>query len=153
MFVDTGWPPRRHAVPLVRAGRLRAALALGRPIFWPVSLLPFWCGTVLATRRLLPPIDGTTLVAAIVAGPLVWTAVLAVNDVHDLAGDRGNPRRRSAPLVTGALSLSAVRVIGGGCALAALALAGVVGTPFAFGTAVVLALGWAYSSPPLRLKT
>ena len=60
-------------------------------------------GAILATGSWLPP-PGTRLATAaafVVLGPLVWLSVLTINDLHDLPGDRVNPRKSTAPLVTG----------------------------------------------------
>jgi len=75
------------------------------------------------------------------------------DDVHDLETDRRNPRKADAPLVRGALSAGAVRLAAYLSAVAALAGALVVGIEFALLTAGVLVLAWAYSVPPLRLKS
>jgi 4-hydroxybenzoate polyprenyltransferase len=86
------------AVPAVR---WPADVLLGRPWFWPVSLLPYYVGLVLATHRLMPVVADLprALAGAMVAGPLVWFAVLAINDVYDLPGDRLNPRKVRSPLI------------------------------------------------------
>lgn len=129
-------------------------LAIGRPWFWFVSLVPYYLGVVLATRRLIPPVADWPMLAlgAAVIGPLVWLSVLAVNDAHDLRGDRLNPRKAGSPLVSGRLSPSAALGVSLGAAALAVAAALVVGPLFALGTAFVLLVGWAYSAPPLRLK-
>ncbi|HVX43003.1 MAG TPA: UbiA family prenyltransferase [Mycobacteriales bacterium] len=127
---------------------------LARPWFWPVSLLPYYVGFVLATHRLtpavaeLPPLS----LGAIVAGPLVWLAVLAVNDAHDLPGDRLNPRKAGSPLTSGRMSTATAARIAVVAAVTALGAAALVGTAFTIGTLLVLVLGWIYSVPPLRLK-
>jgi len=130
-------------------------VAVSRPWFWPVSWVPAYLGTVLASRAWLP--DRADLPRAVVAllvlGPLIWGAVLAQNDLQDLRSDRLNPRKATAPLVTGALPASYLRVAYRVIAVAALGSALVVGPLFVLGVAGVLALGWAYSVPPLRLKT
>jgi chlorophyll synthase len=143
---------------LDRAGSHRAlaldVLLLGRPWFWPVSLLPYYVGLVLATHRLVPVVPDLprALAGAVVAGPLVWCAVLAINDVYDLPGDRLNPRKARSPLITGGLTgrtAVALAVVASGVALL---IAFSVGIAFALGTSLALALGWAYSAPPIRLK-
>lgn len=130
-------------------------VAVSRPWFWPVSWVPAYAGTVLAGRAWLP--DRADLpraaVALLVLGPLVWGAVLAQNDLHDLPSDRVNPRKGTAPLVTGVLSASRLRVWYRVVAAAALVAAVFVGPLFVLGVLGVLVLGWAYSVPPLRLKT
>src|SRR5690606_28640444 len=84
---------------------------------------------------------------------LLWLAVLAVNDATDLAGDRGNPRKAGTPLVSGRLTPRDARRIAAAAGVLAVEVAFTVGPLFAAGTAFVLGLGWAYSCPPLRLKT
>jgi 4-hydroxybenzoate polyprenyltransferase len=130
-------------------------VAVSRPWFWPVSWVPAYLGTVLASRCWLPDrADLPRAVAALlVLGPLIWGAVLAQNDLHDLRSDRTNPRKAGAPLVTGAVTERRLRGWYRGIALAALAIALYVGPLFVLGVAGVLLLGWAYSVPPLRLKT
>ncbi|MBM2620088.1 UbiA family prenyltransferase [Actinoplanes sp. LDG1-06] len=128
-------------------------VAVSRPWFWPVSWVPAYLGMVLADRQLTPVDVPRTLLALLVLGPLVWGAVLAQNDRHDLASDRINPRKASSPLVTGAVDHAALaswyRWIAGAALVAAL----FVRPLFVLGVAGVLLLGWAYSAPPLRLKT
>lgn len=128
--------------------------AIARPWFWPVSLLPYYVGVLLATHRLFPPAGQLPrlLVGALVVEPLVWLAVLAVNDANDLPGDLRNPRKANTPLTSGRLSPNAVRGIAYGAASAALAVSLPVGAAFAAGALLALALGWLYSTPPVRLK-
>jgi 4-hydroxybenzoate polyprenyltransferase len=130
-------------------------IAVSRPWFWPVSWVPAYLGTVLASHAWLPGRADVprSLVALLVLGPLVWGAVLAQNDLHDLPSDRANPRKATAPLVTGAVSAARLRRWYWAIVAAALACALFVGPLFVLGVAGVLLLGWAYSVPPLRLKT
>jgi 4-hydroxybenzoate polyprenyltransferase len=128
---------------------------VSRPWFWPVSWVPAYLGTVLASHAWLPERADLprAVVALLVLGPLIWGAVLAQNDLHDLRSDRANPRKATAPLVTGALSAERLQRWYYLIALAAVGCALYVGPLFVLGVAGVLALGWAYSVPPLRLKT
>lgn len=149
--VTTPAPPRRSHR---RAGTVVDLWRLARPWFWGVSGLPYGVGFVLATHRILPTMAELPrmLAGAVVVGPLIWLAVLAINDVHDLDGDRRNPRKIRSPLVTGRVSVRAARQTAYVAAAAALLVAALVGTAFAVGTVLVLVLGWAYSAPPVRLK-
>ena len=130
-------------------------IAVSRPWFWPVSWVPAYLGTVLAGHAWLPARADAprAAVALLVLGPLVWGAVLAQNDLHDLPSDRANPRKATAPLVTGAVSERRLRLWYRLIALAAVGSALLVGPQFVLGVLGVLLLGWAYSVPPLRLKT
>ncbi len=129
-------------------------LAIGRPWFWFVSLVPYYLGVVLATRQLVPPVADWPVLAlgAVVIGPLMWISVLAVNDAHDLRGDRLNPRKAGSPLVGGRLTPAGAQVLALLAGVLAVAAALFVSPLFALGTAIVLLVGWAYSAPPLRLK-
>lgn len=146
-----------------------------------VSVLPFYVGFVLASHDVLPAerafLNGLDafvtghldvawaeglywlthawrfLLGAVVLGPLLWTATLLVNDVHDLPGDRANPRKARSLLVQGVVSRGWANLAAHLFALAALAAAVAVGWAFALCVMVNLALAWAYSVPPVRLKT
>ncbi|MBL7259234.1 UbiA prenyltransferase family protein [Paractinoplanes lichenicola] len=128
-------------------------VAVSRPWFWPVSWVPAYLGLVLADRQLTPADLPRSLLALLVLGPLVWGAVLAQNDLHDLPSDRVNPRKATAPLVTGEVDPATLRRWYRWIAAAALVTALFVGPLFVLGVAGVLVLGWAYSAPPRRLKT
>jgi 4-hydroxybenzoate polyprenyltransferase len=130
-------------------------VAVSRPWFWPVSWVPAYLGTVLAGHAWLPARADTAraVVALLVLGPLIWGAVLAQNDLHDLPSDRANPRKATAPLVIGTVSARRLRIWYRLTALAAVGAALFVGPLFVLGVAGVLLLGWAYSVPPVRLKT
>jgi chlorophyll synthase len=148
-----------------------------------VSLLPMYVGWVLATRTIMPAFDqwagfwdraafhGQTLedflatayvtmhlawplvLAAVAMGPLIWAATLLINDVYDLAGDRQNPRKSRSPLVQGLVSAGFARRAAYALAVLTLLAAWPVGPAFFALVAGNLALAWAYSVPPVRLKT
>lgn len=156
---------------------------LARPEIWMVSIVPTYVGWVLATGQLAPGLDlwaafwqaatteGATasrflatlletaraaadlVVALAVMGPLLGTATLFINDVHDLPGDRANPRKQASPLLQGHLSRSTVHGLAYVFAGLAVALALLIGPTFALLAAGAVALAWAYSVPPVRLKT
>ena len=87
---------RRGFPAVVLAGLLGARLSRHRPGRARLAARP--------RRRRAP------LVALLVLGPLIWGAVLAQNDLHDLPSDRVNPRKATAPLVTGAVSAGRLRI-------------------------------------------
>ncbi|MCP2339598.1 UbiA family prenyltransferase [Actinomadura rupiterrae] len=152
--------------PVLRAGRVLGGLwVIARPALWLVSWVPFGLGQMLAARELvagqrecLPRPRGCAdavtpvLTGVVVWGPLVWLAVLAVNDAVDLPGDRKNPRKRDAPLVSGRLSVRTAIVAAHVAAVAAVLAAATVRVSFALVTLGFLGLGWLYSVPPFRFK-
>ncbi len=132
----------------VSAHRAVVLAAVSRPWFWPVSWVPAYLGLVLGSGRLTPADPVRAALTLLVLGPLIWGAVLAHNDLHDLPTDRLNPRKRQA----GRVRPEALRIYAATAGLAALGTAALIGPLFVLGVAAVLALGWAYSAPPLRLK-
>jgi 4-hydroxybenzoate polyprenyltransferase len=148
--------PLRHpgTATTGRPARAWAVVRVTRPWFWPLGWAGAYVGAVLATRTWLPPAHAVpeSLAALVILGPLVWGAVLTVNDVHDLPSDRHNPRKAAAPLVTGVLAEADLARWHRRCVVAAMVAAAAVGPAFAIGTGAVLLLGWLYSAPPFRLK-
>jgi chlorophyll synthase len=131
-----------------------AVVRLSRPWFWPLGCGGAYLGAVLATRTWTPPAAAwpATVAALVVLGPLVWLAVLTVNDLYDLPSDRRNPRKATAPLVTGVLSPADLVRWHRRSVVAAVLVAALAGRALVIGTVAVLVLGWLYSAPPVRLK-
>ncbi len=153
LAVDTG-PDIAAGRTVDRWQRVRDVLAMSRPRFWLLSVVALYVGFVFESHQVVPRgSEIASLVhAGVVAGPLVWLAVLAANDAHDLESDLVNPRKKDAPLVAGRISVAGARRIGVGASSLAVVVAAPLDGLFALGTAVVVLLGWAYSAPPLRLK-
>jgi len=156
---------------------------LSRPETWLVSWVPMYVGWVLASREIVPGFElwahfwagaaetGATraefeatlavwwrlakplVLASLAMGPLVWTATLLINDVHDLPSDRANPRKARSPLVQGLVSLGWAHAAAYVAAALALVVALLVNATFAALLAGCLVLAWLYSAPPVRLKT
>jgi lycopene elongase/hydratase (dihydrobisanhydrobacterioruberin-forming) len=144
--------------------RVNEMVALSRPSVWITSLLPFCLGYVLATRQFLPhsctPFtadcvgDIRPLVTGVVViGPLFWLATLAINDAFDLQGDLNNPRKAGSPLTSGRLSPRTATWVAYAAASVTLLVAATVDLSTAALLFALLMLGWAYSVPPLRLKS
>lgn len=126
-----------------------AVAELLKPITWFPPMWAFGCGVVASGA---PPSQRWALIAlgVLLAGPLVCATSQAVNDWFDREVDAINEPQRPIPsgripgrwglyiaLVWTALSLLVAATLG----------------PWGFGAAVAgLALAWAYSAPPLRLK-
>ena len=127
----------------------RAVLELFKPITWFPPMWAFGCGLVSSGRPLAERWELLVL-GVLLTGPLVCATSQAVNDWYDRHVDAVNEPHRPIPSgrVPGRWGLG----IGVAWSLLSLAVAASLG-PVVFGAALVgLALGWAYSAPPLRLK-
>jgi chlorophyll/bacteriochlorophyll a synthase len=127
-----------------------AVLELLKPITWFPPMWAFGCGVVSAGV----PLSGHTLVIVLgllLAGPLVCASSQAVNDWFDRHVDAINEPQRPIPSgrIPGQWGLY-IAILWTGLSLALAAALG----PVVFAAGVVgLALAWAYSAPPLRLKS
>jgi chlorophyll synthase len=141
-----------HPAPLPAAAAYpapAAVLELLKPITWFAPMWAFGCGVVSAGV----PVDGRgALIAAgvVLAGPLVCATSQAVNDWFDRHVDAINEPGR--PIPSGRIPGRWGLWIAIAWTALSLAVASRLG-PWPLGAAVVgLALAWAYSAPPLRLK-
>jgi chlorophyll synthase len=126
-----------------------AMLELLKPITWFAPMWAYTCGVVSSG---LPAGGqwGVVLLGIVLAGPLVCGTSQAVNDWFDRDVDAINEPGR--PIPSGRVPGRRGLHIAVGWTLLSLAVAATLG-PWGFGAAVVgLALAWAYSAPPLRLK-
>jgi 4-hydroxybenzoate polyprenyltransferase len=81
----------------------------------------------------------------------LWLSAVLINNCHDVSIDRiSHPRR---PLVTGMASSREYRVLSFALGLLALVLALLLGAVPMLLTLLALLGSWAYSAPPLRLRT
>jgi chlorophyll synthase len=133
---------------------VRDLLLISRPHFWFLSFVAIHLGFVLATHRVVPRGHEIVAVAnaALVAGPLLWLAVLSINDAWDLENDRANPRKADSPLIQGRVTPEQAFRVGVIASVLTVVAAVPLGRLFTMGTAVVVLLGWAYSTPPVQLK-
>jgi chlorophyll synthase len=133
-------PPRADAGALV---------ALLKPITWFAPMWAFGCGILSAGR----PLAGHWPVVAAgvaLAGPLVCGTSQAVNDWFDRDVDAINEPQR--PIPSGRVPGRRGLHMAIGWTVLSLVVAAWIGA-WAFGAAVFgLALAWAYSTPPPRLK-
>jgi len=126
-----------------------AVLELLKPITWFPPMWAFGCGVASVG---LPPLDRWPVVIAgvLLAGPMVCGTSQAVNDWFDRHVDAINEPGRPIPSgrIAGRWGLN----IAIGWTVLSLLVATALG-PWGFVAAVVgLALAWAYSAPPIRLK-
>jgi chlorophyll synthase len=136
-----------------QAGRrlptLTALARLLKPVTWFPPMWAFGCGVVASggsASRNWP------LVAAglLVTGPLVCGASQAVNDWFDRDVDALNEPAR--PIPSGAVPGRSGLYFAVAWTALSLAVGAVLGPVGLAAVALALALGWAYSAPPLRLK-
>lgn len=147
-----------HSVPSTRTvptpashSRLRPAdvLELLKPITWFPPMWAFGCG-IVASGATIARDWPLMLLGIALAGPIVCGMSQAVNDWFDRHVDAINEPQRPIPSgrIPGRWGL--------GIAIAWTALSLIVGAvlgPWGFAaTALGVALAWAYSAPPLRLK-
>lgn len=130
---------------------VRAALAVSRPLFWLNSASLCVVAQILGDR----PLSAAVLLVIVFATWPLNLFVYAVNDLHDHASDLRNPRKGSAegalaePGVLGRLFRLSLGV---NAAFAAVFLAtGTLAASLAL--VAIYGVGWAYSAPPLRLKS
>jgi chlorophyll synthase len=126
-----------------------AVLELLKPITWFAPMWAFGCGVVSSGAS---PSGRWPVVAAgiVLAGPLVCATSQAANDWFDRHVDAINEPGR--PIPSGRIPGRWGLWIAIGWTLLSLLVAATLGL-WGFGAAVVgLALAWAYSAPPIRLK-
>lgn len=129
---------------------LTAGLEILKPITWFAPMWAFMCGVVSSGQ----PTEGRWwLIAGGVAlsGPLVCGASQAVNDWYDRHVDAINEPHR--PIPSGRLPGKSGYFIALGATILSLAVAALLGVTVLVIAVVALAAAWAYSAPPLRLKS
>jgi chlorophyll synthase len=133
---------RRYPTP-------RAVLELLKPVTWFAPMWALGCGVVSANVPLLanwPKIVG----AVLLAGPLVCGTSQAANDWFDRHVDAINEPNRPIPSgrIPGRWGLSVAIA----WTLLSIGVAAALGPSVLVASVVGLALAWAYSAPPFRLK-
>ena len=126
-----------------------ALLELLKPITWFPPMLAFLCGWVSAGPSV--GLSSWSLLAGVaLTGPLVCGASQIVNDWYDRDVDALNEPHRPIPSgrVPGKIALWFAII----WTLVAQSWALLLGPWVAVATGIGLALAWAYSAPPLRLK-
>ena len=126
-----------------------AVAELLKPVTWFPPMWAFFCGIVSSGES----VGGrwpTVLAGVLLAGPLVCGTSQVVNDWFDRHVDAINEPRR--PIPSGRVPGQWGLYIAIGWTLLSLLVAAALG-PLVFGAAAFgLALAWAYSAPPVRLK-
>lgn len=127
-----------------------AVLRLLKPITWFAPMWAFVCGLV-SSGVALSNISWTLLVAGVLlTGPLVTGTSQAVNDWFDRHVDAINEPDRPIPSgrIPGRWGLYIACI----WTLLSLAVSTILGPWGVVATCIGLALAWAYSAPPFRLK-
>lgn len=126
-----------------------AILELLKPITWFPPMWAFACGVVSSG---VPILENwyTALTGMILAGPLVCAMSQAINDWYDRDVDAINEPHRPIPSgrVPGLWGLYIASI----WTLLSLLVGATLGVWVLIATVVGLALAWAYSAPPFRLK-
>jgi len=138
-------------LPAPTAGRTdwRAVAELLHPITWFAPMWAFGCG-VVSSGAPLSSRWPLALAGAVLAGPLVCATSQAANDWFDRHVDAINEPDR--PIPSGRIPGRRGLHIALAWTAVSLLWAAALGR-WAFGAALVgMALAWAYSAPPLRLK-
>ncbi len=126
-----------------------AVLELLKPITWFAPMWAFGCG-IVSSGQPLAGRWGLALAGVALSGPLVCGTSQAVNDWFDRHVDAINEPGR--PIPSGRIPGRSGIAIAVACTVLSLLVAAALGG-WAFGAAVFgIALAWAYSAPPVRLK-
>jgi homogentisate phytyltransferase/homogentisate geranylgeranyltransferase len=142
----------------VAVGRVRPRAAVGAlGVLWRFSRPHTLIGTslsIIALYAIAASLDRASgaadLLWTLLAGACVNVFIVGVNQVEDVEIDRLN--KPWLPIAAGELSLDAGRRIVALAAVVPLAMAVTQGVAELVAVTVALAIGWAYSCPPLRLK-
>jgi chlorophyll synthase len=139
------------------------------PIFWGVSVIPFYMGWVFATRKLYPSyiLDFLTSnnpssaswnefllfgLGLIVMGPFLGGSTLLYNDYWDSEIDKTSKRKALFPLPQGLLSPKTVFWVSIIFMFLALIFSVFISLLFLIIVGGCIVLSLSYSTPPIRLK-
>lgn len=139
--VEAGFPAR---VP-----SLKAVVTLLKPITWFAPMWAFMCG-VVSSGVPLADRAGLLFAGLVLAGPLICATSQAVNDWYDRHVDAINEPTRPIPSgrIPGRWGLG----IAIAWTILSAGFASFLGVWVFWAAMVGLALSWAYSAPPVRMK-
>jgi chlorophyll synthase len=141
--------PSQKRFPIRTYPQPSAILELLKPITWFPPMWAFACGVVSSGQPILANWR-IALTGIVLAGPLVCAMSQAINDWHDREVDAINEPGRPIPSgrIPGRWGLYVAMI----WTVLSLLVAATLGLWVLISAAVGLALAWAYSAPPLRLK-
>lgn len=141
------------AVARVRPRAAVSALAVLWRFARPHTLIGTWL-SILALYAIAAAVDRASnagdLLLTLAAGACVNVFIVGINQIEDVEIDRLN--KPWLPIAAGELAPEAARRIVAAAAVIPLAMAATQGAVELVAVGVALAIGWAYSCPPLRLK-
>jgi chlorophyll synthase len=126
-----------------------AVLELLKPVTWFPPMWAFGCG-VVSSGAPIAENWRVALTGVILAGPLVCAMSQAINDWYDRDVDAINEPHR--PIPSGRIPGRWGFIIAVIWTVLSLLVASTLGTWVLAATVLGLALAWAYSAPPIRLK-
>ena len=126
-----------------------AVIELLKPITWFPPMWAFACGVVSSGVPIIAHLP-IALIGIILAGPLVCAMSQAINDWYDRDVDAINEPNR--PIPSGRIPGRCGLYIAFVWTLLSLLVAATLGRWVLVAAVIGLALAWAYSAPPFRLK-
>jgi len=141
------------------------------PLFWGVSILPYYMGWSLANNKIYPtyiarifllpdpaPVQNMYLemfvffIGLISIGPLLGGGTILYNDFYDHSKDTISRRKKNLPLIKGLLNPISIYRLSISLFIFAVIFALFVSLWFTLFVILCIILSILYSAPPLRLK-
>jgi len=123
------------------------------PLFWGVSILPYYMGWSLASNKIYPTSEVSVFfMGLIIIGPLVGGATILYNDFFDRSKDTISRRKKHLPLIEGMLKPRSIYRLSIALFAIAFFCSFLISLWFALLVSLCILLSIMYSSPPLRLK-
>lgn len=141
------------------------------PLFWGVSILPYYTGWSLSSNKIYPTYIARIfllpdsnpaqnmylemfvfLIGLIAIGPLLGGATILFNDFFDQSKDTISRRKKNLPLIKGLLNPISIYRLSIALFIFAFIFALFVSIWFALFILMCIILSIVYSAPPLRLK-
>jgi chlorophyll synthase len=126
-----------------------AFVELLKPITWFPPMWAYGCGLIASGQPLLDRLP-FALAGIALAGPLVCGTSQVVNDWFDREVDAINEPQRAIP--SGRVSVRAALIFAIAWTVLSLVVGIALGSWVTIAAVIGLALAWAYSAPPFRLK-
>jgi chlorophyll synthase len=141
------------------------------PLFWGVSILPYYMGWSLSSNKIYPtylarilslpdpaPVQDmylemfVFLIGLMAIGPLLGGATILYNDFFDRRKDEISRRKKHLPLIKGLLNPNSIYRLSIALFIFAVLFALIVSLWFALFVIICIFLSIIYSAPPFRLK-